>query len=478
MKDNKILYKKGGKVIASGGFGCVFSPALKCEGSTKRQKNKITKLMIQKYANQEYNEINSIKNKLDSIPNYTDYFLIDNLTLCKPSKLSEDDLKDYTKKCTALPKNNITRSNINNSLDKLLALNIPNGGIPVDDYIYDNGSFNKIDELNNTLIKLLKNGIVEMNKKNVYHCDIKDSNVLVSKSDNILNTRLIDWGLSTEYIPFKDDEFPKTWRNRPLQYNVPFSVIIFSDAFVEKYTKYIEDGGEPTEMDLRPFVIEYLHFWIKERGAGHYKFINEIMFMLFSNDLNSISESEKEHVIENDFTLSYIIDYIVEILIHFTRFRENGSLNLRDYLDNVFIKIVDVWGFICVYFPLLELLYNNYNILTPQQIQVFLYLKSIFVNYMYAPRIEPIILNNLYHDLDELGKLIHDVSLGKKNTDNASGINKLKVNVQKSKGITGNTFIPKSSKKFFKRRSKSKTKKFKNLFLLSIKNKNKNKNKK
>ena len=26
----------GGKVLASGGFGCVFSPALKCEGEAKR----------------------------------------------------------------------------------------------------------------------------------------------------------------------------------------------------------------------------------------------------------------------------------------------------------------------------------------------------------------------------------------------------------------------------------------------------------
>jgi hypothetical protein len=32
---------KGGEVIASGGFGCVFSPALKCKNK-KRTKNKIT----------------------------------------------------------------------------------------------------------------------------------------------------------------------------------------------------------------------------------------------------------------------------------------------------------------------------------------------------------------------------------------------------------------------------------------------------
>ena len=66
---------KGGEVIASGGFGCVFSPALKCKNK-KRTKNKITKLMIRKNAIDEYDEINNILNKLNKIPNYQDYFLM------------------------------------------------------------------------------------------------------------------------------------------------------------------------------------------------------------------------------------------------------------------------------------------------------------------------------------------------------------------------------------------------------------------
>ena len=41
MKNNK-----GGKVLASGGFGCVFSPALRCEGETKRATGKISKLSL------------------------------------------------------------------------------------------------------------------------------------------------------------------------------------------------------------------------------------------------------------------------------------------------------------------------------------------------------------------------------------------------------------------------------------------------
>ena len=37
--------KQGGKVLASGGFGCVFTPALKCEGAAHREKGKVSKIL-------------------------------------------------------------------------------------------------------------------------------------------------------------------------------------------------------------------------------------------------------------------------------------------------------------------------------------------------------------------------------------------------------------------------------------------------
>ena len=66
--DDKAL-ARGGKVIASGGFGCVFSPALKCQGKKTRGKNRISKLLTKKHAISEYNEIKNFKKKLDKIPN-------------------------------------------------------------------------------------------------------------------------------------------------------------------------------------------------------------------------------------------------------------------------------------------------------------------------------------------------------------------------------------------------------------------------
>jgi hypothetical protein len=418
MKNNK-----GGNVLASGGYGCVFSPALQCEEETHRSNGKISKLMSERHATEEYEEINSIKQKLNTIKNYQDYYLIYDATLCKPKKLTESDLTDYSKKCTALPKNKITKENINENLDKLLSLNIPNGGVPVDDYIYNNGTFEKVYVLHRSLVKLLKKGIIPMNNKNIYHCDIKDSNVLVDESvraEKKIQTRLIDWGLCTEYKPFKNEAFPKTWRNRPLQFNVPFSVILFSDSFVEKYTNFIKDGGKPEEARLTPFVIDYVSFWMKERGAGHYKFINEMMYTLFSNSLTNIAVSDRPTVVETQITMEYIVNYIVNVLVHYTKFRNDGTLNLRDYLDNVFIKIVDIWGFIALYFPIIELLFNNYTALSENELKIFNKIQYLFVEYLYKPRITKIDINLLYKDLNDLGGLIQFQIKGTIQTDKLS----------------------------------------------------------
>lgn len=450
-KTRKNYRNKGGKVIASGGFGCVFNPALRCQDSSKRETNKISKLMTEKHATEEYKEINNIRDKLSSIKDYEDYFLVDNATLCRPAKLTNKDLKSFGDKCSALPKKGIRKNNINSRLEELLSLNLPNGGLPVDDYIYTNGGYDKLYKIHEVLVNLLKKGIIPMNKHNIYHSDIKDSNVLID-DNNLLKARLIDWGLTVEYNPGFSEQFPNNWRNRPLQFNVPFSVVLFTDKFYEKYSTYLKDGGKIEEITLRPFVIDYLNEWMKERGAGHYKFINEIMYMLYNNTLTSISNKNKPIVIETEITMSYIIDYIIDVLLHYTKFKEDGSLNLREYVNEVYVKIVDIWGFIMVYLPFLEMFSNNYVNLNEDELKIFKQIQFIFSKYLYTPRHEPININSLLDDLKILGDLIYKLANGKRKSSSSHTL------------IGG---IKTKKKLIFKR--KKLIKKFKNPFFLSIK---------
>jgi hypothetical protein len=105
--------------------------------------------------------------------------------------------------------------------------------------------------------------------------------------------------------------------------------------------------------------------------------------------------------------MDYIVNYLVDVLVHFTRFNPDGTLSLREYIDTIYINIVDVWGFITVYYPIIEMLSASYSKLSENQIKLFKQIQFIFVEYLYNPRHEPIDMTELYGDLSIVGKLLH-----------------------------------------------------------------------
>jgi serine/threonine protein kinase len=230
----------GGKVIAAGGFGCVFSPALKCKQRDGTSSKTVSKLMLKRDALEEYNEIINIKRKIDDIPNFQDFFVLENINMCEVDSLNKEDLVLFEKKCKPLMKRGITQKNINKKLGEVLALNLPNGGLPIDDYFENHLSLKTARQINGGLIHLLKNGIVPMNKRNVFHSDIKDSNVLVDSVSH--KHRLIDWGLSVIMGNENENSIPKKWRDRPLQYNLLFSIILINGQFIKKFDDFLNNN--------------------------------------------------------------------------------------------------------------------------------------------------------------------------------------------------------------------------------------------
>jgi hypothetical protein len=175
--------------------------------------------------------------------------------------------------------------------------------------------------------------------------------------------------------------------------------------------------------------------------------------MLFSNELDDTDQNSKEKLIESEFTLPYISNYIIEVLINFTNFKEDGTLNLRVYLDTVFIKIVDIWGFIISYLPIFSALFDNYEKLNETEMEVFEYFKQIFIKYLYSPRITPINVNELTNELKELNKIFKLTST----SINSRKTSSLKISsTKKSKGVTGQTYLLNSSQK---KRSKTRSSK-------------------
>jgi serine/threonine protein kinase len=392
----------GGEVIASGGFGCIFKPGLKCADDTQPQ-TQISKLMTVKHATEEYNLITTFNKLLKKIPNYEKYFLINNFTLCKPDKLTKNVLRKFNTKCKALTKKNIKSNNINSSLNKLLSLNMPYGGIDIKNYLKSHITSLNIIKLNNNLIDLLVNGIIPMNKLFIFHCDIKDSNILV---DTNANARLIDWGLSVNHI--NATGIPIKLYRRPLQFNVPFSSILFNKEFVNRYTIFIQENKNINYFLIREFVINYIFIWIDIRGPGHLKSINSMIKKFTVNELTSINKKTvKEHVIEYEFTYYYIVEYISQILLQFTK---NGRFELMLYFNTLFLPTIDIWGFVMVYLSMFEKVYesldkNEYQYLFMNKI------KYIIIHFLYESPTKIINISELMHELkglnDNIKKMIN-----------------------------------------------------------------------
>jgi serine/threonine protein kinase len=416
-KTRKQRFKKrinGGKALTSGGFGCLFKPALKCKNAAnynQTDQKMVTKLMTVKNAKDEYKQINMFKTILDHIPNYQNYFLVDGFSICEPDELTKEDLEDFDENCSALKKKDLNEKNINQNLDKILALNMPDGGIDVDDYILSITDMNSIKslytELNNSLVDLLVNGIVPMNKAQLYHCDVKGSNILVAEDNpNSLLTRLIDWGLS---VYKKNAEvnhgIPDKLDRRPFQFNVPFSIILFNNKFLKKYDRFLKKHPNSNYFSIREFVINYIFYWNKERGAGHLKTINLIVKHLSYGELFAIDNKKvKDHVIEYEFTYYYIVEYISKILFKYTN---NGKLNLLEYFNTIFLKNIDIWGLTMIYMVFLdhiqELFGRDINANHDEFIQK---IKYIIIHFLFETPTEIININDLASELHSLNSLI------------------------------------------------------------------------
>jgi serine/threonine protein kinase len=383
----KRVSLNGGKTIGSGGFGCVFRPALKCKGKSRTKKRMVSKLMESKYAKIEYDEIMKFKTILKTIPNYKKYFLLDDITICDPDKLTPSDLYKFNSKCHAL-EDSFYENTINSNLDKLKVLTIPDGGVDLRTYI-KKSSYTDFPKINNKLIDLLVNGVIKMNKKNVLHADLKDSNILM---DDKCAT-IIDWGLSATC---ESTNIPERLQNRSIYYNLPFTTVLFNHLFEDMYIQFLKENEEPSYQTTRAFVEKYIEEWLDYRGDGHYNLIKRLIKCLFvGTNLFSVSDN---------IGIDFIANYLTVIIMKFTK---DGKMGLKKYFNDVYRHIIDIWGFLTIYLNLLETLADNYSNLTNCEIELYDHLKKIVLTHMYEPRTEPNNINKIVEDLKALNPLFY-----------------------------------------------------------------------
>jgi hypothetical protein len=374
---------KGGKIIGAGGYGCVFRPPLKCKGKHRTKKRMVSKLMTVKHAKSEYEEIMKFKKILKNIPNYNKYFLLEDISICKPEKLSDSDLDRFDSKCHAL-NDSYNKDFINYELDELAILNIPDGGSDLKTYI-KNVHYSNLPSVNERLLNLLVYAIIPMNKRKVLHADLKDSNILM----NDKHATIIDWGLSVIY---KSNEIPEKLQNRSVYYNIPFTSILFNVTFFNMYSTFLKENEVQTYETTQEFIKIFIQTWFNRRGDGHYRLIKQLVTSLYINDNLSFEDIQ-------DVTMKIIVNYLTVVVMKYTI---NGTIDLIKYYNEVYVHIIDIWGFLTIYLSLLESLSINYTRLSVNEIKLFEKLKRIVLTYMYEPRVTPINMSQLISDLKSL----------------------------------------------------------------------------
>jgi hypothetical protein len=139
--------------------------------------------------------------------------------------------------------------------------------------------------------------------------------------------------------------------------------------------------------------------------------------------LTNIDEKFKDDIIEYSYTFYFIFEYLSQILFKFTR---NGKFDVMDYFTKVFIKNIDIWGFIMIYMPIFEYLNKNYNKLDDVEMEILSKIKSmIFLAFQSSA--EPInvddvekILKNLDQLFETAGKTANFARLKKPSSSSSS----------------------------------------------------------
>ena len=181
--------KKGGKVIAQGSYGCVFNPPLPCTGSGRPSGDMVSKLMESSDAEKEYEELIRFSGELKKIPGYHRYFLIEPIEVCPPAEI------DYADEFKGASCDIATADEVESNPGRYAIIQMPNGGMEVSKYL-SQGMYNNeqtFAHVVSSMVQLLDNAIVELNKNGLYHLDVKGPNIVVGSDGQ---ARLIDWGFT------------------------------------------------------------------------------------------------------------------------------------------------------------------------------------------------------------------------------------------------------------------------------------------
>ena len=334
----------GGKAIASGGYGCVFKPAIKCDKNKDNYQNMVSKLMTTESGQDEMDETSYLRTVLKNlekttIPDYKKYTIIPEST-CIPKELSQEDKENLTTKCGNILGDSYKKV-LNNDFTGFVSLNMDYGGVDLT-HMFENINIDFV-KINNSLLELLNNFITKINKAGIVHSDVKKENILINPTT--FECRLIDWGMITVSHSVYN---AMSWRK--FMFNCPPSMILFNEDYTPDIDRTLRVYKRKTNMskdDLIVNIARSLKNIVNENDFGD-AHLAHMSFSVYS----ILNYTDNHRVDTQEAAKDVIFEYIAYCLDHFQY--SDGEFNSSDYYK-VYSHNADIWGFLTVYIDILKL---------------------------------------------------------------------------------------------------------------------------
>lgn len=348
----------GGKAIASGGYGCVFRPAIKCEGEKSPRRDSISKLMKRTKAEDEMDEVKNAEKVLSVIPNYEKYFAVTGYHMCKPAALTKEDEDSFDMECRSPL--GAQFSHVNAHLGTYRLVVSPDLGTDLSKAIKDmfrtaattpgtdgyNDLLRNLVNLNSSAADILENGIAKMAALKFYHSDVKPQNVMTDYNRDLTKPsftqmKLIDFGLALPNGASSADV------NTFIMFNAPVSSFLFDrgsrldvDTMLQRagHIASPEKAAAFATKQMEKIVKKYV---FKNASRTHIPYIESVGSVAYGSNAKAFRK----------FLLAFFTQYATRVVLSFIRGGYNGapSFNEEKYWNEVYRFNLDVWGFLTTF---------------------------------------------------------------------------------------------------------------------------------
>ena len=295
----------GGKLLAEGGYGCVFTPGINCDGSVMKSKKYVSK--IQRYDSSALNEI-KIGKIIQQLSGFEDHFA----PVLKHCEIDVASIEDKEiGKCGILKKKKAKDFVV-------MKLQYIEGEDFMDYLVSQKNSVQLVSNIILSFNHLLKS-LTMMVSKDIVHYDVKGTNILFNMNKEI--PLLIDFGLSIVITGINKDNLKKMFYVYAPEYYIWSLEIHYMCYLVNK-------NEEPSNAELKEIAKKYVEG-------------NKALQRNFSPTF--LKKYEKKCIDQLEKYNSMTLDRRIEKILGYWKTFDNYSLSIM-YLK--FLHYININGFI------------------------------------------------------------------------------------------------------------------------------------